>query len=161
MGRSDCGHILSSATSTVPAMAITEQFQVAFDCQDPHATCRFWAEALGYEIVRDPDMIRDMLAKGVATDDDVLTLDGELVWRDGDACFDPEGTRPRMFFQRVPEPRVAKNRVHLDLRVPEADRPAEIERLTGLGARRVGEGQQGPHSWIVMTDPEGNEFCVA
>ena len=142
-------------------MAITEQFQVTFDCDDPHATCRFWAEALGYEVVRDEDMIRKLLADGVAREDDVTTVDEQLVWKDGDACEDPAKKRPRLFFQRVPEPRAAKNRVHLDLRVPEAERPAEVERLTGLGARRIGEGQQGPFSWIVMADPEGNEFCVA
>ena len=142
-------------------MAITEQFQITFDCQDPHATCRFWADVLGYEVVRDEAMIRHFLAEGVATEDDVTTVDGELVWKEGDACEDPDGRRPRMYFQRVPEPRAAKNRVHLDLRVPEADRPKEVERLEGLGARRIGEGQQGPHSWIVMADPEGNEFCVA
>ena len=62
-------------------------------------------------------MIRHLLAEGVATDDDVMTLDGELVWKDGAACADPEGDRPRMYFQRVPEPRAAKNRMHLDLRV--------------------------------------------
>jgi hypothetical protein len=61
----------------------------------------------------------------------------------------------------VPEPRAAKNRVHLDLRVPPADREGEVARLIGLGASRIGEGQQGPHSWIVMADLEGNEFCVA
>ena len=61
-------------------MAITEQFQVTFDCHDPHATCRFWAEALGYEVVRDEDMIRKLLADGVATEDDVTTVDELLVW---------------------------------------------------------------------------------
>jgi hypothetical protein len=66
-----------------------------------------------------------------------------------------------MFFQRVPEKRAVKNRVHLDLRVPPAERETEVSRLIGLGASRLGEGQQGPHSWIVMADPEGNEFCVA
>jgi catechol 2,3-dioxygenase-like lactoylglutathione lyase family enzyme len=142
-------------------MAITEQFQVTFDCADPHATCRFWADALGYVVDRNEDAIRHFLSEGVATDADVMTVDGELVWKDGEACYDPEGTRPRMYFQRVPEPRAAKNRMHLDLRVAEADRPAEIERLEGLGAHRIGEGAQGPHVWVVMADPEGNEFCVA
>jgi hypothetical protein len=142
-------------------MAITEQFQVTFDCEDPHAVCAFWAEALGYDVDRDEEQIKHLLAEGVATDDDVMTLDGQLVWADGAACADPEGTRPRMYFQRVPEPRSAKNRVHLDLRVPEAQRAAEVERLLALGARRLGEGQQGPHTWVVMADLEGNEFCVA
>jgi hypothetical protein len=142
-------------------MAITEQFQITFDCEDPHAICRFWAEALGYDVDRVEEMIRHLIAEGVASEDDTMTLDGELVWKEGAACADPEGARPRMYFQRVPEPRAAKNRVHLDLRVPVAERADEVARLTELGARRIGEGQQGPHTWIVMADPEGNEFCVA
>jgi hypothetical protein len=142
-------------------MAITEQFQVTFDCTDPHTVCAFWAEALGYDVDRVEEMIRHLLAEGVVSEDDVMTLDGALVWKEGAACADPEGTRPRMYFQRVPEPRRAKNRVHLDLRVPEPRRAEEVERLTKLGATRIGEGQQGPHTWVVMADPEGNEFCVA
>jgi hypothetical protein len=142
-------------------MAITEPFQITFDCADPHAVCAFWAEALGYDVDQNEEMIKQLLAEGVATDADVMTLDGQLVWADGAACADPEGARPRMYFQRVPEPRAAKNRVHLDLRVPPADREGEVARLIGLGASRIGEGQQGPHSWIVMADLEGNEFCVA
>jgi hypothetical protein len=142
-------------------MAITEAFQVTFDCEDPHAVCGFWAEALGYEVDHNEEMIKQLLAEGVATEADVMTLDGELVWADGAACADPEGGRPRMFFQRVPEKRAVKNRMHLDLRVPPAEREAEVDRLIGLGASRLGEGQQGPHTWIVMADPEGNEFCVA
>src|SRR5687768_15625976 len=114
MGRTDCGPTSSSMPPTVAAMAIREQFQVSFDCRDPHATCRFWADALGYEVVRDEAFIRTMLDEGAATEDDVMTYDGQLVWKDGDACTDVEGGRPRMFFQRVPEERVAKNRVHLD-----------------------------------------------
>ena len=54
-----------------------------------------------------------------------------------------------------------KNRVHLDLHVGEDRREAEVERLTGLGASRLWDGQQGPHRWVTMADPEGNEFCVA
>ena len=142
-------------------MAIRAQFQVTFDCRDPHATCAFWAEALGYQVDRDEAFIQKMIDEGAATHDDVTTYDGQLVWKDGDACTDVEGDRPRMFFQRVPEERVAKNRVHLDLRVPEDERDAELARLEGLGATRIGEGQQGPHRWVVMADPEGNEFCLA
>jgi hypothetical protein len=142
-------------------MAITDAFQITFDCDDPHAVCAFWAETLGYDVDQNEEMIKQLLAEGVASDDDVMTLDGQLVWADGAACADPEGGRPRMYFQRVPEKRAVKNRVHLDLRVPPAEREAEVSRLIGLGASRLGEGQQGPHSWIVMADPEGNEFCVA
>jgi hypothetical protein len=142
-------------------MAIRAQFQVTFDCHDPHGTCRFWAEALGYRVDRDEAFIRKMLEEGAAGEADVMTYEGQLVWKDGDACTDVEGGRPRMYFQRVPEGRVAKNRVHLDLRVDDAEREAELARLEELGARRIGEGQQGPHRWVVMADPEGNEFCLA
>ena len=62
--------------------------------------------------------------------------------------------------QEVPEAKQVKNRVHLDLQVGEDRRDAEVERLVGLGATRIGAGSQGPHHWIVLADPEGNELCV-
>jgi hypothetical protein len=66
-----------------------------------------------------------------------------------------------MFFQQVPEPKTTKNRVHLDLR-PDGDVDLDALRasLVERGATRIGGGQQGPHAWVVMQDPEGNEFCV-
>lgn len=66
-----------------------------------------------------------------------------------------------MVFQKVPEPKQAKNRWHLDLHLGEERRDAEVERLVGLGATRLWDGQQGLHTWVTMADPEGNEFCVA
>ena len=63
-----------------------------------------------------------------------------------------------MLVQQVPEPRVAKNRMHLDLHVDDAE--AEAARLVGLGASRLGDGALGDFRWITMADPEGNEFCV-
>lgn len=138
--------------------------QVVIDCADPGRLAAFWAQALGYAIqpppegfVRWEDFLREM---GVP----------EEHWNDRSAVVDPESVRPRVFFQRVPEPKVVKNRVHLDLSVSggpsvalEDRRPrieAEAARLVGLGAsirRRVEE--QGEF-WITMRDPEGNEFCV-
>ncbi len=71
------------------------------------------------------------------------------------------GLGGRLLFQIVPEAKSGKNRVHLDVRVgPEAS-AAKIEQLTGLGATVIGKGEQGGHGWVVLTDPEGNEFCVA
>jgi predicted enzyme related to lactoylglutathione lyase len=61
----------------------------------------------------------------------------------------------------VPEPKSAKNRVHLDLRIGEDDVAAVVERLTAAGATILHEGQQGPHAWVTLADPEGNEFCVS
>jgi hypothetical protein len=136
-------------------------FQVALDAADPHTLCSFWAEALHYEVEpTDEAFIRDMVAKGFATDADTLVVNGELRWADATACADPAGTGPRLYFQRVPEPKSAKNRVHLDLRFGADNRVAEVARLESLGAKRLYEESQGPHTWTTMADPEGNEFCV-
>jgi hypothetical protein len=135
-------------------------FQVAMDCADPHAQCDFWAAALGYDVEpTDEAFIRRMVEEGHAKEEQTLVVKGELRWADGAAAVDPEGKRPRMYFQRVPEGKTVKNRVHLDLRMK--DKPAEVERLQGLGATYLYEESQGPHSWITMADPEGNEFCVS
>jgi hypothetical protein len=136
------------------------EFQVSMDCADPHAQCEFWAGALGYEVEpSDPAFIKRMIAEGHATEAQTAIVKGELRWKDGAACSDPEGKHPRMYFQLVPEEKAGKNRVHLDVRTP--DKAAAVERLTGLGARTLYEESQGPHSWITMADPEGNEFCVS
>ena len=137
------------------------QVQIAVDCDDPHTLNEFWAAALGYEVEHHDELIERMLAAGYATEDDVATFGGRRVWRDAAACSDPEGRRPRLLFQRVPEPKSVKNRVHLDLHVGQDRRDAEVERLLGLGATRLWEGSQGPMSWVTLADPEGNELCVA
>ena len=105
--------------------------QTIVDARDPVALGNWWREALGWIVVNDdPDEFEIRAAA------DRL---------------------PGLLFVHVPEQKTIKNRLHLDLR-PD-DRDAEVERLRGLGATRadVGEGEQ---SWIVLADPEGNEFCV-
>jgi catechol 2,3-dioxygenase-like lactoylglutathione lyase family enzyme len=104
----------------------------AIDCADAPALARFWAEALGYRIVADDDP------------------DERLV-------VPPDGRGPRLLFLRVPDEKTVKNRLHLDLRPDDQD--AEVDRLIKLGAKRVDIGQ-GHVSWVVLADPEGNEFCV-
>lgn len=146
-----------SAGAPAPHLAV----QVVLDCADPHAQCDFWAAALGFDVPDVDDLVARMLAAGHAQEQDTLRRDGRLVWRDGAACEDPTGRRPRMYFQRVPEPKTVKNRVHLDLQVGAEHRDALVERLEGLGARRLYVGQQGPLQWQTMADPEDNEFCVA
>ena len=85
---------------------------------------------------------------------------------DGRECVlvDPDGNGPRLYLQRVPEPKHAKNRVHLDIQVPADERRAEVERLVALGAVSGDEHTMDPNDsdafWIVMQDPEGNEFCI-
>ena len=105
---------------------------LGIDCADPAALARFWTEALGYRIedTADPDEIP------------IVPKDGRGV---------------RILLAKVPEEKTIKNRLHLDLR-PD-DQAAEVERLLALGARRVDIGQ-GAQTWVVLADPEGNEFCI-
>jgi hypothetical protein len=138
----------------------TPTVQVAVDCRDPHALVRFWAEVLGLEIEDHSDQIAQLLAAGIATEADTIVLDGRRAWATAAACRHPDGALPRLLFQQVPEPKTVKNRWHLDVHVGEG-RDAEVERLCALGATRLWDGQQGPHSWVTLADPEGNEFCVS
>jgi hypothetical protein len=137
-------------------------FQVVVDCAAPHELADWWAEALGWDVEpSEEDFIRRMVAAGHATEADTTTHRGVLVWKEGAAIRSPEPGRPRVLFQLVPEAKTVKNRLHLDLRVGEDRQGAEVARLTGLGARELWRGRQGPHTWVTMADPEGNEFCVA
>lgn len=140
------------------------QFQVTFDSADPVAHAAFWAEALHYVPAPPP--------RGFDSWEAALDAWGIAPEHRGDraALVDPEGEGPRLFFQKVPEPKTAKNRVHLDLRaaagVPPAGRSdaleAECARLVALGARRQRrlEADGIDEVCIVMQDPEGNEFCL-
>ncbi|MDF9715723.1 VOC family protein [Nocardioides sp. ChNu-153] len=139
--------------------------QVTFDCGDPAALSAFWCAAVGYE--------RDAPPGGFATWEEALDAWQVPAERrnDASACHDPDGTGPRFYFQRVPEGKTAKNRLHLDLRAApglEGDErmaalEAECERLVALGATRRERHEPDPptsNGFIVMTDPEGNEFCL-
>jgi Glyoxalase-like domain len=143
---------------------MTTEFQVTFDSADPGAHAAFWAEALHYVQAPPP--------RGFDSWDDACDAWGLPAERRNDraALVDPEGAGPRLFFQKVPEPKTAKNRVHLDLRaaagVPREGRSdaleAECARLVALGARRVRRMEPDgiDDVCIVMQDPEGNEFCL-
>jgi hypothetical protein len=138
--------------------------QITFDCADPAGLSAFWAEALGYRLADPPE--------GYESWDQALEAWGVPPERrnDASAVVDPEGSRPRLFFQRVPEGKVVKNRLHLDVRVGTglvgAERLAALEaecaRLVPLGAVRVrllpADGVN--ESCLVMQDIEGNEFCL-
>jgi hypothetical protein len=143
-------------------MASVRQFQVTFDCAEPERVARFWCEVLGYVVPPPPE--------GFATWDDFdRALPPE---RQGSAfaCTDPSGAGPRLFFQRVPEGKVVKNRLHLDVRAGTglvgeerlAALEAECARLAALGAVRVRllPADGGNESCLVMQDIEGNEFCL-
>ncbi len=137
-------------------------FQVAIDCSSPHVLADWWAEALGWQVeAQDEGFIRRMVAEGHASEDQTTVHRGALVWREGAAITSPEPGRPRVLFQQVPEAKSGKNRLHLDVRIGPDRQEAEVARLVELGATELWRGSQGPHSWVTMADPEGNEFCVA
>jgi len=110
---------------------------LSIDSVDPARTATFWEAALGWRLTYE--------------DADEVVLEPPSGSAD-------EGVSPDLLFLRVPESKSVKNRLHLDLR-PD-DEAAEVARLTALGAVRVSVGQDGSESWIVLADPEGNEFCV-
>ncbi|MBL1099704.1 VOC family protein [Streptomyces coffeae] len=139
--------------------------QITFDCADPAGLAAFWAEAMSYRLQDPPE--------GFASWEEALEAMGVPPERrnDASALLDPEGSGPRLFFQRVPEGKQAKNRVHLDVRAAPglvgdarmAALEAEAERLVALGATRLERHEPAPPlgtGHIVMADPEGNEFCL-
>jgi Glyoxalase-like domain len=141
-------------------------FQIVVDCADPHVLADWWAETLGWVVEpSDEGFIRKMISEGYATDDDTKTYKGVLVWKEGAAIRHPDGPergpRKRVLFQLVPESKTVKNRVHLDIRVGAENAESELARLTARGATFLHRGRQGPHTWVTLADPEGNEFCVA
>jgi hypothetical protein len=139
-------------------------FQVTLDCVDPHRQADWWADALGWQVEpSDEAFIRQMIAEGQAREEDTTTHDGVLVWKEGAAVVNPDAAAgtPRLYLQAVREGKVAKNRMHLDVRVGDDDVATVVRRLTELGASVLHEGRQGPHTWMTLADPEGNEFCIS
>jgi glyoxalase superfamily protein len=134
--------------------------QVTFDCKEPHRMARFWASALGYEKEDHTALVRQLLDAGAITTDATLEVDGGPQFADVSACRDPGGDGPRLFFQRVPEDKTVKNRLHLDLHVGPDRYEAEVARLESLGARKLWfSDDRGAACWT-MGDIEDNEFCV-
>jgi catechol 2,3-dioxygenase-like lactoylglutathione lyase family enzyme len=124
---------------------MARQLQVAIDCADPDRLAAFWIEVLEYHLVK-------------------RLSDGE--WTQ---IMDPDGVGPPVLFHRVPEGKLVKNRVHIDIRVrppgssDEVARPfveAEVRRLVDLGATHVRTDVDEDDYYAVLQDPEGNEFCV-
>ena len=144
---------------------MARDIQVTFDCGNPARLAAFWVEALGYALQGPPE--------GFASWEQALDALGVPPERrnDASAVVDPDGSGPRLFFQRVPEGKQAKNRVHLDVRAAPglagdarmAALEAEADRLVSHGATRLGRHEPAPPleaGHIVMADPEGNEFCL-
>jgi hypothetical protein len=118
--------------------------ELAIDCGDPDGLARFWCSVLDYE-VQDED------------DDGTVTIGPPA---------SPEGKSqlglvpPVLTFARVPEGKTVKNRLHIDVNPTDREQDEEVRRLLDLGARHADVGQTGDESWVILADPEGNEFCV-
>jgi catechol 2,3-dioxygenase-like lactoylglutathione lyase family enzyme len=112
--------------------------ELIIDCHDHDLVGRFWQEVLGYEVTERSD----------GPEDFYVELTG------------PPGAGPRIVVGRAPDDKIVKNRLHIDVNAIDRDRDAEVERILELGATRVDIGQGDDVSWVVLADPEGNEFCV-
>jgi hypothetical protein len=133
MGRTAAGQ--GETETGEPAGARLRVSEVVIDCADHGQVVDFWEAALGYE-------------RRIVNEQYVALVAPER-----------EPGRPPLLFQKVPEPKTAKNRVHLDFRAPVmAD---EVARLLGLGATLIAARSLGDFAWTVLADPEGNEFCVS
>ena len=127
--------------------------QITVDARDPRRLAAFWAVALGY--VLQPPLPGYLVRSGAAAGEEQYT-----------AIVDPTGMGPRLLFQRVPEPKTLKNRVHLDVNAGHGanDRRAAVRahvaQLVAAGATVQREMNEESGWWIVLTDPEGNEFCL-
>ena len=110
--------------------------ELCIDCTNPRQLASFWAEVLGWRIENE------------ASDDDEIEL------------VDPDGGKPTLLFITVPEGKTVKNRLHIDVNPRDREQAEEVERLLGIGATLADVGQGDDVTWVVMADPEGNEFCV-
>ena len=122
---------------------MTSRFtELAIDCHDPRGLATFWCAVLSYHII---DEQADLVEIGS--------------WEPTAEAVRADPQPPTLVFAKVPEDKIVKNRVHIDVSPIDVSRDEEVERLIALGARRVDVGQ-GEVSWVVLADPEGNEFCV-
>jgi hypothetical protein len=123
---------------------VTSKFtELAIDCADPGGLARFWCSVLDYEVQDE--------------DDGIVTIGG---LSEPDGRNHPGPVPPTLTFAHVPEGKTVKNRLHLDVSPTDRGQDEEVRRLLGLGARHADVGQTGDESWVVLADPEGNEFCV-
>jgi predicted enzyme related to lactoylglutathione lyase len=111
--------------------------ELVIDCHDHELLGKFWSQVLGYEITEQSDGPKDYYVE----------LQG------------PDGSGPTIFVDRTPDQKMGKNRLHIDVNATDRSQAEEVERILALGATRADIGQ-GDQSWVVLADPEGNEFCV-
>jgi predicted enzyme related to lactoylglutathione lyase len=131
---SDDHHPTSTDSVQEETLVASTVSGLVIDCSDPRTLAQFWADVLGYKVDEADD---------------------------SSASISPaSGTGLEIAFQKVPEPKTAKNRVHLDLSPADSDAEQELRRLSSLGGKQIDVGQGTDASWVVLTDPEGNEFCL-
>ncbi|CAN3982282.1 VOC family protein [Kitasatospora purpeofusca] len=144
-------------------------WKLVIDAADPHRQAAFWGAALDYTVEDHSTLIGNLLSAGAVTTDQVTEVDGRHAWLTLAAVRHPEdphdpvsgtGLGRRILFQRVPEPKQGKNRLHLDLHPGPDARATTVARLEALGATTQHEVAEPGGSWVVMQDPEGNEYCV-
>ena len=138
---------------------MAQRVQIAIDCGDPFRLSEFWAAVLGYEVMTPPSGYTSWQEHASAQ----AAEPGEAWVKIGD----PDRHGPTLLFHRVPEAKVVKNRVHLDVRAPDGgtgDRQRQvdafIDRIVGLGGSKIRDVIDDAGYFAVMNDPEGNEFCV-
>jgi hypothetical protein len=156
-------------TTETPAPPAPVHWKLVIDCGDPHAQADFWAAALGYAVEDNSALIEKLLGLGVVSAELTVEFHGRPAWRDLVAVRHPDdpyeeergtGLGRRLLFQRVPEAKTVKNRLHLDLHPGEGRREDEVARLERLGANVLRRVKEPGGEWVVLADPEGNEFCV-
>lgn len=122
---------------------MTSRFtELIIDCHDPRPLAEFWCAVLGYTIIDQ--------------DENAVEISS---WKPTAEAFREKPHPPTLVFIRVPEGKTVKNRIHIDVSPIDSSQQDEVERLLSLGARHVDIGQ-GEQRWVVLADPEGNEFCV-
>lgn len=112
--------------------------ELCVDCADPRRLAAFWRDVLGWEISEE-----DLEGTPPAVE-----------------LQNPEGHLPTLLFVQVPEGKQGKNRLHIDVNPRDREQAEEVERVLALGATHAEVGQTGEESWVVLADPEGNEFCI-
>ncbi|HET6856400.1 MAG TPA: VOC family protein [Streptomyces sp.] len=148
---------------------MTLHWKLVIDATDPHAQADFWAAALGYLAEDNNGLIERLLGLGAVQRDATVEFHGRLAWRELVAVRHPDdpfeadsgiGLGRRLLFQHVPEAKTVKNRLHIDVHTAQGARDVEVVRLEGLGASVLRHVKEPGGEWVVMADPEGNEFCV-
>ncbi|WP_369217182.1 VOC family protein [Streptomyces flavofungini] len=147
----------------------TLHWKLVIDATDPHAQAAFWGQVLGYEVEDHGALVDRLLGFNAVPEAVTVDLGGRRAWRDLAAVRHPDdphdaesgtGLGRRILFQRVPEPKSGKNRLHLDVHSAPGNRDAEVTRVEALGATVTRHVKEPGGEWVIMRDPEGNEFCV-